>query len=405
MSGHGTHAHGPPAQLVHRRLVGAVVAAIVLATIAGVVLLWPGGKVVGLAPDGGTPVQGTVTAFRTAACDGSDLSADPEGLVQPFTGQPEAGQDACLAVEVKIDDGPDRGATVTQLTNADVVVDPRVGQGVVLLRPSSGPQLPLDQRYQLVDTQRGTPLVLLSVLFVLAVLLIGRGQGVLALLGLALSLLVIIGFLIPALLAGRPPILAALVGASAVMLCVLLLAHGPNVRTGVAVIGTSISLLLILGLSSLFVRLAALTGSTSEEAFYVRSLFGDVDLRGLLLAGMVIGALGILDDVTVTQVSTVWELRSANGTMSRRALYSSALRVGRDHIASTVNTLLLAYAGASLPLLVIVTAARQGGANSLTSSVLAEEIVRTFTGSIGLVAAVPVTTALAVWLCPPRPLR
>jgi hypothetical protein len=166
-------------------------------------------------------------------------------------------------------------------------------------------------------------------------------------------------------------------------------------------VGTGLALLLIVGLSSVFVRVASLTGVTSDEAVYVRTLFGQVDLRGLLLAGIVIGALGILDDVTVTQVSIVWELRNADPTMSTSTLYAAALRVGRDHIASTVNTLLLAYAGASMPLLVIFATSGDGIVGTVTSAAVAEEVVRTLVGSIGLVAAVPLTTALAAAMCPP----
>jgi uncharacterized membrane protein len=195
-------------------------------------------------------------------------------------------------------------------------------------------------------------------------------------------------------------VLTAIVGASAVMILVLGLAHGPNVRTATAMVGTGLALLLILGLSVVFVKLTALTGLTSDEAVYVRSLFGQINLRGLLLAGIVIGALGILDDITVTQVSTVWELRNANAAMPTAELYAAALRVGRDHIASTVNTLLLAYAGASMPLLVIFATSGDGLVGTATNAVVAEEVVRTLVGSIGLIAAVPVTTALAAAMCP-----
>jgi uncharacterized membrane protein len=247
------------------------------------------------------------------------------------------------------------------------------------------------------------PLALLAGLFAAAVIGLGRLRGLLALAGLGVSVLVLVLFLVPALLEGRPPLLTAVVGASAVMIAVLLLAHGPSVRTATAVVGTALSLLLILALSTVFVRLAGLTGLSSEEAFYVGAVFGQVDVRGLLLAGIVIGALGILDDVTVTQVSTVWELRAANARMPGRQLYAAAVRVGRDHIASTVNTLLLAYAGASLPLLVIFTTSGEGVVGTLTTGVVAQEVVRTLVGSIGLVAAVPVTTALATAMCPPAP--
>jgi uncharacterized membrane protein len=181
------------------------------------------------------------------------------------------------------------------------------------------------------------------------------------------------------------------------------MAHGPSIRTATAIIGTAASLLLTLALAVAFVQVSSLTGLTSDDALFVQAIFGGLDVRGLLLAGIVIGAVGILDDVTVTQVSAVYEIREANPAMPVRDLYRAGLRVGRDHVASLVNTLLLAYAGASLPLLVIFTTSGQGLVGTLTNGVVAEEIVRTLVGSIGLVSAVPITTALAAFACPRVP--
>jgi uncharacterized membrane protein len=143
------------------------------------------------------------------------------------------------------------------------------------------------------------------------------------------------------------------------------------------------------------VSLTHLTGLASEEAAFVRAANTDLNIRGLLLGGFIIGALGVLDDMTVTQVSAVWELHAANPTQGRRQLFRSATRIGRDHIASTVNTLVLAYAGASLPLLILFTQSNQALGVVLSSEVVAVEVVRTLVGSIGLVASVPITTALA----------
>lgn len=381
---------------VARWTVALLVLGLCVATVVGLLLLRPTGAAKALrGPDAGTAVAGTVVAIRPSACGNAVASGDESGTAAPSGGGPQR----CSFVQIRLDDGPESGRQVSQLIGTEVVPNLSVGSAVVLAR-ANGTGIPFAERYQLVDAARGRPLLLLAVLFALAVVLLGRGRGALALLGLALSLLVVVSFLVPALLSGRPPLLTALVGASAVMLLVLLLAHGANLRTGVAILGTSASLLLIVGLSTLFVRLASLSGLSSEDAFYIRSLFGQIDLRGLLLAGIVIGALGILDDVTVTQVSTVWELRAANASLSRRELYTAALRVGRDHIASTVNTLLLAYVGASLPLVVIFSTSGQSATTTLTSSVVAEEVVRTLSGSIGLVAAVPLTTVLAALLCP-----
>ena len=162
-----------------------------------------------------------------------------------------------------------------------------------------------------------------------------------------------------------------------------------------AVLGTFASLLLTCLLGALFVDLTQVTGLVSEEVGFLQAFGGDLDFRGLLLAGLVIGALGVLDDVTVTQVAAVWELREADPTRGARSLYRAGLRIGRDHVASTVNTLVLAYAGASLPLLLLFETADQHLGDVLTGEAIAVEIVRALVGSIGLVASVPITTGLA----------
>ena len=393
------HSHGPvtPPEVVRgQRVLAVAVALLAMATSLGMVLLRPTGPATTVIPDQGERVQGTIQAARVVPC--GDVATDGgEGGGSEF--QQSERRDTCQDVQVRLQDGPEAGQLVTLLSSPAVARTLDVGQGVILIR--SGGDVPFENRYQLSDITRGSPLALLLVLFVLAVLALGRLRGAAALLGLALSLLVLVKFLVPALLAGRDPLLTAVVGAMAVMIFVLLLAHGPNVRTAVAMLSTAICLLIIIGLSVTFVQLAGLTGLTSDETGYVSNIFGQLDLRGLLLAGIVIGALGLLDDVTVTQVSTVWELRNANPAMPGRDLYAAALRVGRDHIASTVNTLLLAYAGASLPLLVIFTASGDGFLPTVTTAVVAEEVVRTLAGSIGLVAAVPVATALATLVSPP----
>ncbi|MEO6205171.1 MAG: YibE/F family protein [Mycobacteriales bacterium] len=384
----------PPGGLRAQRALIGVVATIALATLAGLVLLWPQ-QITGSGdvPARGDRVRATATAVAETPCN----DTVPGGGAADPTTRPGATKERCLQLQVRLDDGPEKGQSVLLRTGEEPGV--QVGRGVVLIRAEE--DLPLAERYQYADVQRGRQLFALVGLFAVAVIALGRRRGALALVGLGISLVIIVKFLVPALLSGRPPVLTAVVGASAVMLVVLLLAHGPGIRTATAIAGTGTSLLLIVALSSGFVALTGLSGLTSDDDYLVQAFFGQaLDLRGLLLAGIVIGALGILDDVTVTQVSLVWELRDANPTMARRDLHAAALRVGRDHIASTVNTLLLAYAGASLPLLVIFTTAREGFLDSVTTDVVAQEVVRTLVGSIGLVAAVPITTALATWMCP-----
>ncbi|MGE3621365.1 MAG: YibE/F family protein, partial [Acidimicrobiia bacterium] len=245
------------------------------------------------------------------------------------------------------------------------------------------------------DFQRTRPMVGLALLFAVVVVAFGRWRGLFALVGVAISMVVLVGFVLPALLDGSPPVWVALVGTSAVALPALYLAHGLSERTSVAVLGTVASLLLTCLLGVVFVRLTHLTGLASEEVGFLQVFGGDLDFAGLLLAGLVIGALGVLDDVTVTQVSAVAELREADPGASARELYRSGVRIGRDHIASTVNTLVLAYAGAALPLLLLFRTSGQGLAAVLTGESIAVEVVRALVGSIGLVASVPITTGLA----------
>jgi len=249
--------------------------------------------------------------------------------------------------------------------------------------------------YSVVDFQRGGSLWWLAGLFAAAVLVLGRWRGLAALVALALSFGVLILFVLPAILQGHNPLAVAVVGACLIMFVVLYLTHGPSARTSTAVLGTLASLALIAALSYGFSAAARLTGLDEQTSALIQTLGANVDARGLLLAGVVIGALGVLDDVTVTQTSAVWELRRANPELEARALFSAAMRIGRDHVSSAVNTLVLAYAGASLPLLLLFTLSDVPLGSLLTQEAVAVEIVRTLVGSIGLVASVPITTALA----------
>ena len=256
-------------------------------------------------------------------------------------------------------------------------------------------------QYGIVDVPRGRPLLVLAVLFVAAVVAFGRLQGVRALVGLAASAVVIVGWLVPSLLGERDPVLVAVVGATAIMLVTLPLAHGLSAKMMAAAVGTASALLLTAGLAWAFVAAARVTGLAEEEAQFVLFATGrPIDLRGLLLAGIILGGLGVLDDVTISQASTAFELRRADPGAPTRAVYAAAVRVGRDHVAATVNTLVLAYAGAALPLLLLFSIGGEPLGSLLTSELVAIEIVRTLVGSIGLVAAVPLTTALAAAAAP-----
>ena len=250
------------------------------------------------------------------------------------------------------------------------------------------------RQYQLADLQRRGTLLWLALLFAAVVVALGRLRGFAALGGLAGSVMLLLVFILPAILDGRSPVLVAVVGAAAIAYLALYLAHGFNRMTSVALLGTLAALALTAVLSSIVVDAAAFTGLVTEETTLL-TLFENVDVRGLVLAGIVLGAAGAIDDVTVTQASAVWELKAANPSLGVAELFRRGLRIGRDHIASTVNTLLLAYAGAALPLMVLFVMSRQSLGTVANSEIVAVEIARTLVGSIGLVAAVPFTTWLA----------
>jgi len=394
--GHG-HNHGPasPASRRVRLLLMWLLIPVALATVVGSLVLYPWGKpaVTGTTAQG-QPVHGTITATVSGPC----LA---EGQVQ-VGGDPVPGEKPCLTVDVTMTDGPASG----QPLRLTVPIEPSTPRfvakdKVVLSYNGSNPQDP--SSFQIVDFQRGLPLTLLAALFAIAVIVLGRWQGLAALIALGLSFLVIALFILPAILAGENPLLVAIAGAGLIMFIALYLTHGLSARTSVAVLGTLVSLALIGVLSALFSAAASLTGLDDSTSNLIGSLGHGIDARGLLLAGVVIGALGVLDDVTVTQTSSVWELRRANPALSWRELYSSGMRIGRDHVGSAVNTLVMAYAGAALPVLLYSSISGVGLGSILSSEDLAQEIIRTLAGSVGIVAAVPVTTLLAALIASREP--
>jgi uncharacterized membrane protein len=364
-------------------LVNAFVALLLIvftATIIGMVTLWPDDRDPLAAPTGAAPSKtepARVTGVRQSRC----------GASTPFT---------CMRVEAELNSGKRTSFTVAR-AEAEFGVGDRIR---VYRNPTPEIQVPgvrLDE-YGFADFERRRPLLVLLGIFAALVIVTGRWQGVRALAGLAASLLVIVFFVVPAILAGESPAGVALVGSLAVMFATIPLAHGLGPKTLAACLGTAAALVLTLWLANVFTGLAHLSGISSEEAVFLRASNEDLSLRGLLLAGMVIGALGVLDDLTVSQASTVMALRRANPALGFRALFTGALSVGHDHIAATVNTLVLAYAGASLPILLVFGLADTPLGEATNFESVAEAIVATLVGSIGLIAAVPATTALAALL-------
>ncbi|MEU0084823.1 YibE/F family protein [Streptomyces sp. NPDC006274] len=394
------HAHGPAAPVSQhlRRVIAAVLIPFATAVLVGLAVLWPGGapghERTGVGFDRQTE-QGKVVALQRVDCkDVNAAQVPPTGDTSTPQGREAvtSQQGQCAKATVEVTTGKDKGRTFVEIVQPDAPRQLKEGQGVVV---AYAPDAPRDLQYSVTDIDRGFPMALLAAIFAVVVVLVGRMRGVMALVSLVVSFAILTLFILPAILQGSNPLVVAVVGASAIMLVALYLCHGVTARTSVAVLGTLISLLLIGLLGSLFIGWASLSGNTDDNTGLIHGLYPEIDMSGLLLAGVIIGSLGVLDDVTVTQTSAVWELHQADPDMGPRALYRSAIRIGRDHIASVVNTLVLAYAGAALPLLLLFSIAQSSVGTVANSELVAEEIVRTLVGSIGLVASVPVTTALA----------
>ncbi len=246
------------------------------------------------------------------------------------------------------------------------------------------------------DFVRRRPLFWLFAIFAILVLLIGKLWGLSSLLGMGFSFLIIFKIILPQILAGRDPILITILGALMIIPVTFYLSHGFNKKATIAVGGTLISLIIAGLLSKIFVDVAHLTGYASEEAGFLQLMKGEtVNVKGLLLGGIIIGVLGVLDDITVAQAAVVEQLRQANPKLKPSEIFKRAMSVGQDHIASMVNTLILVYTGASLPLLLLFVNNPHPFSEIVNYEIIASEIVRTLVGSIALILAVPITTFLA----------
>ncbi len=255
------------------------------------------------------------------------------------------------------------------------------------------------EQFYVADFIRINSLYLLAIAFLVAVVIVGGIRGLSSFVGLIISFIVLIKYIIPKIVEGGDPVITAVSGSLMILIATLYLAHGISRRTTAAVLGTFFSLIITAVLASVFVSLTKLSGFNSEQASFLSMFPGmQVNLKGILLGGIIIGSLGVLDDITISQAACVFELKDANKKLRFKELYIRGLRIGREHIASLVNTLVLAYAGASLPLLLLFTLNGGEPMNVLLNrEMIATEIVRTLVGSLGLVAAVPITTAIAAF--------
>lgn len=249
-----------------------------------------------------------------------------------------------------------------------------------------------------IDFERAQPVGILALVYLVVVVAVAGRKGVLSILGLAAALAVLVGVMIPALLAGTNPVVVVCVCALAMLILALYLAHGVSVRTTTALLGTVAGLVVTVFLAQLSAIYAHLNGASSEDAIALTTSVPGLNMSALLVCGMVLAGLGVLNDVTITQASAVWELHGANPTMGTWKLARVAMRIGRDHIASTVYTLAFAYAGSALPLIMVAALIDRSVWATILSGEIAEEVVRTLVSSIGLVLAIPATTLIAAFL-------
>jgi len=362
------------------------VAVVSVITVIAMIVMWPSGD----------------TPFATGPAPGETRSGEMESIANEPCPDPLPGE--CVTGKVKITSGPEDGKVVSvTLSSGGPVPDYDVGDKVrvskVTFEPDqiSSPGVARTQ-YTVIDFERRVPLLVLFLVFAALVIVFGRLRGALSLVGLAMSLAVVLVFIVPAILDGTSPLAVALVGSMAVMLLSISLAHGLGPKSLAAIMGTGVSLLLVGLLAVIATNATHLTGMSTEETTSLALQDDSISLSGLLIAAMIIGALGVLDDVTISQASTVFAIRSADPDQKFKDLYLRAIDVGRDHVSATVNTLVLAYVGSSLPLLLIFGSGQLGLIDSFNLELITKEIVAMLVGSIGLIAAVPITTALAAYM-------
>ena len=399
-----SHSLGGPSPLgpLAAKIVVALLALSGVAVVIGLVLLWPGSQKADIplpfqnsAGGAVTTEAGHVVSSRTATCGspsaGAVLTADP---------LPAPGEGAqCVQTLVDIDSGPNQGAT-TLLEFSGGPGQPHLAVGDDI-RVSRQVDDAGTTSYAFFDYERMWPLTALAAVFAVVIVAVAGWRGLRALVGIVIAFGVLVVFLLPALRDGAPAIPVAVVASAAILFAVIYLAHGVSLRTSAALLGTLTSLLLAALLSWAAIEVAHLTGLSEDQNNEVAAYLGNVSITGLLLAGFIIGSLGVLNDVTITQASAVFELAGVESA-GRRAVFVGAMRVGRDHIASTVYTLVLAYAGSALPLLLLFSVANRSLGDVLTSESVAIEIARSAVGGIALALSVPLTTGIAAVLATPN---
>ncbi|GAC1603962.1 MAG: YibE/F family protein [Pseudarthrobacter sp.] len=383
------------------RILAAILVPLTLLTLAGMAMLWPSGSKEGISlasPYSAAPGVTFDTGKIQSVTEESCMQGPAEGLPPNTTGQPAPQGSGCMFAFTQPDQG---GSPVKVVINPEVAKSHGVkpGDQIRYLNLSNAQGAAASQgspAYIFVDFVRTLPIVMLALLYALVVITVARWRGLRALLGLVGAYFVLAGFMLPGLVEGKSPLLLALVGSTVIMTGVLYFAHGFSARTSTALLGTMFGLGITTLLAAWATDAANLAGVGSHDATTLINTSANISISGVILCGLIISGLGVLNDVTITQSSAVWELYELAPDTSARKLFTSAMRIGRDHIASTVYTIAFAYAGAALPILIIVMLYNRPLVDTLTSAELSEEVIRTLVGSVGLVLAIPVTTLIAV---------
>lgn len=391
--GHG-HSHGAHAAVeVGTRARNALVAFLavvgILAT-AGLIWLWPNSAALADAVDvqfdapGVTYEDGTIREVLQGCA-----SQEGSGANLP-----------CQTASVELMAGEDVGQLVdVELQGPQAQAGLRSGDSIEVAR------IPTEEGpfFSYSGTNRLPVLLVLGFLFVACVLAVARWKGLFALVGLGFAGFVLLGFMLPALITGKPGMAVALAGSTAIMFVVLYVAHGVSIRTSTALAGTLLGLAVTTLLGTVAVWAARLSGFADEQEYDLAQLVPGLNFQELLMCAIIIGGLGVLNDVTITQSSAVWELRAAAPEMSRTGIFASAMRIGRDHIASTIYTIVFAYAGGALTVLLLLYFSNREILDLFGVEMFASEGVRTLASAIGLVLSVPITTGIAaVTVAPAR---
>lgn len=379
---HGSHGVVEVGQRARRYLIGILVVFGVLA-VAGMIWLWPSGAELDQALTRVVDAPGVSYAEAT-------IAAQHEGCESSV--ETPSGTAACVTLNVDLTSGPEQGqTTVIELTGANVNSGLQVGDRIEVVRVDTSEGI----HYSFSGVNRLPVLIALAALFVIAVVVVARLKGLMALVGLGVAAWVLVGFMLPGIIVGKPGMAIALSGATVIMFIVLYVAHGVSLRTSAALAGTLIGLAVTTALGAVAVHAARLSGFADENEYDLSQLAPAINFQELLMVGIIIGGLGVLNDVTITQASAVWELRAAAPEWTRAQVFAAGMRIGRDHIASTIYTIVFAYAGAALTVLLMLFFTTREPLGLFTMEMFAGEGVRTFASAIGLILSVPITTGIA----------